>query len=289
MLNSVDVNVLAGRSPLETVDPLVLNLINRPITDLYKVRNIDGLGAVKAAINTTPFGSIDGEFYTGRNVPKRNIVITLGMDANWSDWTPSKLRRNLDKYFTPGMKVELVFDTDDLAPVQISGYVEANEPNIFSKDPENQISILCPDPYFSSVDPHVLTGHTDDDLLDVDYIGTIDTGINILIEHVSGSVSGAQLFTIRNSIPELWALQIDDNDVPLVDATHKIEVNSIPGAKYIRKTNLSTLVVTNILDKLLAGGHFGGFYPGLNKFQIAKGGGGVQQWTVTYFDRFGSL
>jgi hypothetical protein len=177
-----------------------------------------------------------------------------------------------------------VFRTDDLAPVEISGYVEGNEPNIFSKDPENQISIICPSPYFISVDPHVITGHTNDDLLDIDYIGTVDTGFNVVIEHVSGV--GTTLVVLRNNIPELWAMQIAAD--PLIDPTHKIEVNTLPGAKYIRQTNTSTDVVTNILDKLLPGGKFGGFYPGLNRFGIATDLIS-QAWTLTYFDRFGSL
>src|SRR5699024_3353657 len=45
--------------------------------------------------------------------------------------------------------VELTIETDNRY-VKTTGYVESNEPNIFSSQEGTQISIICPDPYFYS-------------------------------------------------------------------------------------------------------------------------------------------
>ena len=40
----------------------------RAETDLIQIRNIDGLDPVKASVNTSPYGSIDGASYAGSSV-----------------------------------------------------------------------------------------------------------------------------------------------------------------------------------------------------------------------------
>jgi hypothetical protein len=129
------------------VDPLVLNVINPSDSDLFEVRNIDGLGPVKADVNTTP-RSTPGVSFVGTNVGGRNIVLTLGLNPDWDNWTFSRLRRFLDKFFMPEQHIRLVLETMEFSPVEISGYIESNEPNMFSKDPEHQISIICPGSVF---------------------------------------------------------------------------------------------------------------------------------------------
>ena len=129
-------------SQWSNLDPLVFNVINRPETDLFEVRNIDGLGAVKADVNTTPLGSVDGESFVGSSVGKRNIVLTLGLTPDWNDWTMSRLRRLLDKYFMPKLKIRFVFETMEFSPVEIFGYIESNEPNIYHNC-SGHLSIEC--------------------------------------------------------------------------------------------------------------------------------------------------
>ena len=132
----------------------------RPESDLIQLRNIDGLDPVKAAVNTSPFGSVDGASHTGSSVLTRNIVLTLHPNPNWDNWTFESLRRLLYSYFMPKRQTRLVFYSDDMIPVEISGIVESVSVNIFSKDPELQVSIVCPDPYFTALEPTVLTGQT---------------------------------------------------------------------------------------------------------------------------------
>ena len=59
------------------------------------------------------------------------------------------LRQKSYKYFPLKKSVELTIETDNRY-VKTTGYVESNEPNIFSSQEGTQISIICPDPYFYS-------------------------------------------------------------------------------------------------------------------------------------------
>jgi hypothetical protein len=51
------------------------------------------------------------------------------------------------KYFPIKKKVTLLFETDN-RKAEIEGYVESNEPSIFSAFEGSDISIICPNPYF---------------------------------------------------------------------------------------------------------------------------------------------
>ena len=51
--------------------------------DPIHIRDITGLGPVKAEIATTPFATSDGELFQGSTVGKRNIVMTLGFNPDW--------------------------------------------------------------------------------------------------------------------------------------------------------------------------------------------------------------
>ena len=161
----------------------------RAETDLIHVRNISGLDPVKASVNTSPFGSVDGASLTGSSVLTRNIVLTLHPNPNWKDWTYEALRRLLYSYFMPKLQVKLVFYSDDMIPVEISGVVEDVSVNIFSKDPELNVSIICPDPYFTALEPTVITGLTNDDPVTVDYGGTIEAGMHVKVTATSRSSS----------------------------------------------------------------------------------------------------
>lgn len=79
--------------------PIIFNLVDIPDTDLYVMRNIDGIDSAKANINTTPFASGKGSGYTGSNVPDRNIVLTVGFNPDWDVWSYEALRQKLDLYF----------------------------------------------------------------------------------------------------------------------------------------------------------------------------------------------
>lgn len=272
-------------SSWEFVDSLLLDDAGRPETDLLQIRNIDGLDPVDASVNTTPLGSLDGDSYSGSSVGSRNIVLTVKPNPDWVTWTYEKLRRLLYTYFMPKRQIRLVFETDEIAPVEITGYVESISPAIFSADGEIQISVICPYPYFVAIDPIIVTGLTNDTPIVVDYDGTIETGINVEVTHIVGQ-------------PDLTSTYVSLGDVEhstffvgsdiVIDDSHSLIINSIPGNKYIRSVNLLTGVTTNELSQLSQGA----IWPILNlgpQYFSVETAFGDQDWKLTYYKRYGGL
>jgi hypothetical protein len=265
----------------------------RAETDLIQIRNIEGLDPVNASVNTSPLGSVDGEAYVGSNVPSRNIVLTIRPNPDWDEWSYEGLRRLIYSYFMPKRSTKLVFYSDDIPPVEISGIVESVEANLFSKDPELLVSIICPDPYFTALVPEVITGqsvrsggvvHT------IDYDGNIEAGIHVKVSAVSGSA------------PTVIGIQIGDPTISYftveasVSSSMYFEMSSIPMQKFVQNVNLLPVgdtgsgVITNLLSKvhIEEGSAWPVLQPGESDFSVITDQG-VQDWELTYFERFGGL
>lgn len=136
MIKSVTVTNYIGES-------LKLEL-GSPEKSGLSIRQITGLGPCNANINTSEIATMDGSLFNSARVNSRNIVLTLGM---MFEPTIEAARLKTYRYFPIKKKVGLLIETDERI-VETTGYVESNEPNIFSEDETTQISIICPDPYF---------------------------------------------------------------------------------------------------------------------------------------------
>ena len=112
----------------------------------FAIQRISGLGPVKATINTADFSTMDGSIYNSARISARNIVMTLIFLDNPNVET---MRQLSYKYFPIKKRIKLVIETDNRL-AEIYGYVESNEPVIFSQRETTQISIICPNPYFYS-------------------------------------------------------------------------------------------------------------------------------------------
>lgn len=112
----------------------------------FVIQEIIGLGPVKATINTADFSTMDGSIYNSARISARNIVMTLIFLDNPNVET---MRQLSYKYFPIKKRIKLVIETDNRL-AEIYGYVESNEPAIFSQRETTQISIICPNPYFYS-------------------------------------------------------------------------------------------------------------------------------------------
>lgn len=123
------------------------------------IESIDGLGPAKANINTAQLATMDGSYYNSARLDQRNIVIGLILDyVSYSSVEEARL--NTYKYFPIKRKVKLTIETDRRT-VETEGYVESNEPEIFSSEFEKiQISIICPDPYFYGVEDGMSSFYT---------------------------------------------------------------------------------------------------------------------------------
>ena len=122
--------------------------LTRPELSGFVVLSVDGLGSGKADINMTDMSTNDGSLYNSARVPSRNITISLRYIGSNSI---EEIRHKSYKYFPLKRKVTLRVTTDTRIAV-IDGYVESNEPNIFSSEEGADISIICPYPFFYSAE-----------------------------------------------------------------------------------------------------------------------------------------
>jgi hypothetical protein len=174
-----------------------------------------------------------------------------------------------------------------MPPVEISGIVESVANNIFSKDPEFLVSIVCPDPYFTALEPKVITGSAirPGGVIDtITYDGSVEAGMYVEVSSVAGPA------------PTTIDIQIGDpaityfSTVASVDAGKYFEMSSIPMQKYVQNVSITSGVITNLLSKvnIEEGSSWPVFQPGESEFSVITNQG-TQDWTLKYFERFGGL
>lgn len=277
-------------SSLSSAPDLPLVLGGREDVDPIHIRDMTGLGPVKADINTTQYGSGGGAFYTGGNVGQRNIVLTLGFNPDWVEHTVASLRQKVYGYFMSNQPVTLRLFRDDGPTVEITGYTEGNEPEIFSKDPELEISVICPMPDFIAVSQSVVAGTANEvpDESEFTLVGNVDTSGRVVLTTIEddpapdydGTVTlehktlapGANLFKVTGSVAEGLDLIIDS-------ARGAKVAENVIGAEHI-----------NLLNSMTSDSKWLALRPGTNKFRVLLDPAAADKaWTLTYFERFGGL
>lgn len=123
--------------------------LGKPDISGFLIKSITGLGPAKANVNTTEVSTNDGSLFNSARLSQRNIVLDMVFINTVYGENIEDLRQKSYKYFPLKKSVELTIETDNRY-VKTTGYVESNEPNIFSSQEGTQISIICPDPYFYS-------------------------------------------------------------------------------------------------------------------------------------------
>lgn len=123
--------------------------LGKPDVSGFLIKSITGLGPAKANVNTTEVSTNDGSLFNSARLSQRNIVLDMVFINTVYGESIEDLRQKSYKYFPLKKSVELTIETDNRY-VKTTGYVESNEPNIFSFQEGTQISIICPYPYFYS-------------------------------------------------------------------------------------------------------------------------------------------
>ena len=246
----------------------------RPELSGFIVESITGLGAGKANINTTDISTNDGALFNSARAPSRNIV--LGLKYLWKNSVEDSRQRSY-KYFPLKKKVTLIIETDNRLS-EIEGYVESNDPDIFSQEEGADISIICPYPFFYSAEGDgihttVFSGieplfefpfsneSTTENLLlmgailnktdnIVPYDGDVEVGITITI-HAIGEASGITIY----NVPTREQMKIDTDKIAALTgsgivAGDDIVICTVQGNKsavLIREGDTTNIL--NCLDK----------------------------------------
>ena len=257
--------------------------------DPIHIRNAVGLGPVKAEIATTPFATSDGVLFQGSSIGARNIVLTLGFAPDWEEKTISSLRQQLYAYLLPKAWTKLRFHSDELPVVDIEGYVESLEPNIFSQDPEMQCSVICPNPDFIDPDAILITGVVDDGTVEnvIDYIGTVPSGIELRVQNTVANVAytGPLVVTISQDGGESEFFEIDP---VTINTDGYFKLSTISNMKRAQNVDPVDDSITNLLTHVTALSSWPRLRPGENIFTVVADEND-QAWALAYFNRFGAL
>ena len=232
--------------------------LGRPEQSGFLIKSISGLGPSKANINTTEVSTNDSSLFNSARLNQRNIVFEFIFVESINRESIEDIRQKSYKYFPIKKNVDLLIETDNRI-VKATGYVESNEPNIFSSQESAQISIICPDPYFystkktvtifSSIEPLFEFPFENNSLTDnllefgriivdqeknVFYKGDSEVGVVIYIH----AVGEATNLTIYNPLTR-EVLNVDTDRLEaltgsVIKAGDDIIISTIKGQKFIR-------------------------------------------------------
>lgn len=243
-----------------------------PTADLpYLIKKIDGIGPPKAEIVSSNSINTDGVFVHSTRVGVRNIVLTIGYNPAYQhNQTMSGLRREMYNYLSPKSFVLLRMNENEVGHKLINGYVESHEPDIFSREPQVIVSILCDDPYFRDpVDKPIsnYSGKT----VSMKPFQTADTGF------VFELVATELITTVRieNFVDDdiYYSTDLNPGD--------KVSISTERGNKYIRRDTGSGYV--NDLNGLYAGSLSMSLRPEVKSFRVGVVGPTTPQlYSVRY-------
>lgn len=273
--------------------------LSKPEETGLLIHNITGIGSPTASINSTEMATVDGARFNSARAQTRNITLSLVfvdslnvLDDN-GDYvhTTQRIetaRHRSYRYFPTKKKLTLIFETDERT-VAIDGYVESNDPIVFSKDEYTQISVLCVSPYFRSLSPREIVFKTvnpengfefpfsnesltekliimgelkDDTIYNIVYNGDADTGMIITIQ-AKAQVRGIEIW---NTVTREHMV-IDDSRLFQItggyfDEDDIITISTMKGNKYM--TLQRGVKVYNILNAMQRGSDWIQLTPGDN-------------------------
>lgn len=210
-----------------------LELLSLPVGtkkdgSVFIVKNIDGLEAVEATISVLSSAPVDGDVYQDSRIGSRNIVMDVaycedGLVHN----DVSGLRRELYRLIPPKTQAMLIIQSSDMEDVSIFGVVESIDTAIFSKDPQVQISIVCPDSVFEVSEESVQMG-TVGQIEQMNYSATGSSGFLFEL-FVRSVLKKVVLETAEQSLT--YEGELLPGDV--------LTISTLKGKKYVRKRNPS--------------------------------------------------
>lgn len=268
--------------------------LTRPDLSGFIIKSIDGLGPTKANINTTDIATNDGSIFNSSRLDKRNITLNLEFFQTDTE-SIEDIRQKTYKYFPINQRIYITVETDNHT-LETEGYIETNEPYIFSKNEGTNISIICPDPFFysknivetifSGVEPLFEFPFSNESLTTsllefgaiqnkteqvIVYEGDGKVGISIYI-HALGSVSNIKIANVKTR--EIMILNTDKLSTLTgsgIKAGDNIVINTQKGNKNV--TLIRDGVRTNILNCIEKGSQWFTLVKGDNIFAYTTDSG----------------
>ena len=111
----------------------------------YQVVSVEGLNPPNALITSSSVVGLDGEKFQSSKLETRNLVITVKINGD------VEANRNRLYRYAKTKQYCKVYYKSERHDVFAEGYVDTVEGSLFTNDQRIQISIICHDPYFQSV------------------------------------------------------------------------------------------------------------------------------------------
>ena len=198
----------------------------------------------------------------------------------------SSLRQQLYAYLMPEQWCKLRFNSDEMPTTDIEGYVESFEPNMFSQDPEIQVSIINPKPDFIEIDATIFKGTVDDGSNQhvINYGGTISAGFEVRVDRTVELVAYSGPVTIK--VENSSGIQSITINPITVNTIQSFKMSSVQGKKRVQAETILDGSITNLLKN--KSGIWPELQPGENLVSVFADQPG-QTWTLAYFTRFGGM
>lgn len=210
----------------------------------FTVVDVQGLFSCPVTVNRSQVYGAAGSVFKSAKIGERNITILIKIEH-----PVEKNRNRLYKYFRGGDRIRL-FYKNGMKDVYIDGYVESPECNFFTVCEQTQFSIICPDPYFKSVQDIELSFTKDASLFEFPF-AIAEVGIPFSEYKISDSqtayidsVPSGCIITVKSvgswaiskpTITNVTAGQSMTVDIRL-EPGEILTINSIAGEKGIYKT-----------------------------------------------------
>lgn len=257
-----------------------------PLTDAsqgYVVKDIQGLDPVKATLSSSTLATMDGAIFQNARREPRNITMTIGLESDYVSNTVADLRTNLYAYLmTKGIVTFSLYKDPGEPFAKTVAIVEDVNNNMFTTDPEINVSLMCYDPDLYAPSETVLqsTSDPDGDLTQLYYPGTSETGItlDITVPSISGEVR------IVNTRPDTvqQMLRVAGNFV----VGDQLTIDTNPGTKRVGiKRSGIAISGLYLLDKTSS---WISLQEGTNQFQVYYNGAPTP-YTVRYIVKYGGF
>lgn len=210
----------------------------------FCVYKIDGLCPPPATLNFSTIANVDGKTYNSGRINERNLVLYVKI------FPDVETNRNiLYQHFPIGQRIR-IFYRNGLHNVYIDGYVESFECDFFTNNEIAQISIICNDPYFRSIEKSTTIISIVHDYFEFPFSIPVNDPImisdrNYYVESIvnAGMISTGmtvELEAIGDNVLNPWLENKTTNQKMVVNA----EIDT--GEKIIVNTNKHNLSVTKV-------------------------------------------
>lgn len=219
-------------------------------------------------------------FYDMKPAPK-TVSFRIKLDPNYNEGeTPSSLRDALYKMiaYHRGGKIRMWFYDGETAEVELVGFVTRFESNLFTNDPEVQITLKCIDPFFRGIERVVLLGGMDPVLIEInDDPSTAPHGLDVNIEIVGDT----DRITFKGIAGEETADFRIDHDFINGDKVY-LRTDPLDRQVYLTKPPFHILPEVYLMDKVVLGSVWPMMFPDQNRFQVTSNDGTVEVEVLAY-------